>query len=536
MNRPEEIIRELVDLYGKRPLRGDDLERAKELMKKLRQMGFTIKDIFAMVGRTWSIPTIKLYTRGVTITDETFRKETVKLLSEMATLELTLDDVAMAISLESSLNEQNTTLREVGLLVNSLEESGTSPSDLTVMHKELKNIGLSYRQLREALDFEVELDKMKITIRLLQAIIEAARKFGSAEKIIEAINLHIGLEDIKTCISKETTLLSDIQTSYKKLESQSMELQTKTQSLKNEIAAYEQAKSLGFEYKELVKIQELSSKMGGLEKVLEALAMYASVYKVQKDLEDDERKKRDLEAETKKVQADHAHLKSVIGICDKLLYDLNFSVPSIQDVYETAEKYGDPIEVLTALAKYGSIRTMEEKVSQLEMKLFDMEQDIDSKNKILSKQEARMEELDVYLANLFDALSRGLAESYQKATGEIARTYKSKIEEIRRDEERYLELERNAIKLSEELKLARTVYAAYKYPMEVPAISLQQIIIFVETALRVIEAKNINPTKGPSEELKRLYVVLQAVPAIGVTELLTWTIENLEVAVAQGVK
>jgi hypothetical protein len=64
----ENILSELQSLAKKQPLKGDDLQRAKELMAMLKKSGYTNKQVSELSGDAWSQHTIKLYTRGVTTT------------------------------------------------------------------------------------------------------------------------------------------------------------------------------------------------------------------------------------------------------------------------------------------------------------------------------------------------------------------------------------------------------------------------------------------------------------------------------------
>jgi len=100
----EDIVRELLSLAKRKPLKGEDLVRAKELMARLKEMGFTNKEISDLTNGGWSEPTIKLYTRGVGVKDPTPKENTLKILSQMVDEGLTLKDVEVATSIKSYLN------------------------------------------------------------------------------------------------------------------------------------------------------------------------------------------------------------------------------------------------------------------------------------------------------------------------------------------------------------------------------------------------------------------------------------------------
>lgn len=56
----EEIITELVELSKRSVLSREELEKAKNLMIRLRKCGFTNREISELTGNSWSEPTEKL--------------------------------------------------------------------------------------------------------------------------------------------------------------------------------------------------------------------------------------------------------------------------------------------------------------------------------------------------------------------------------------------------------------------------------------------------------------------------------------------
>jgi hypothetical protein len=60
----EDIASQLLLLSKRQPLRDDDLSRAKDLVRSLKEAGYTNKEISTLTDEKWSEPTVKLYTRG----------------------------------------------------------------------------------------------------------------------------------------------------------------------------------------------------------------------------------------------------------------------------------------------------------------------------------------------------------------------------------------------------------------------------------------------------------------------------------------
>jgi hypothetical protein len=146
----ESIISELQLLAKKQPLRNNgELKRAKELMITLRKKGYTNNDISRLSGGAWSENTVKLYTRGTDIVDSTSKDETIKIISEMVKMGLTLNEVSKAVSSKDYLNRENVSLEDIVSLLQDLKNSsGLSLKDIIQLHKSIKVEGLSLKQLR----------------------------------------------------------------------------------------------------------------------------------------------------------------------------------------------------------------------------------------------------------------------------------------------------------------------------------------------------------------------------------------------------
>ena len=119
----EQTLGEYLELAKMKPLSGQKLERAKELMRKLREAGFTNQEISQLTSGGWSEPTIKLYTRGTTVKNPSGRKA-LELLAEQTARGMTLEDVERVLSLKTSLETKGLSFEEVSSLVDEIKGSG----------------------------------------------------------------------------------------------------------------------------------------------------------------------------------------------------------------------------------------------------------------------------------------------------------------------------------------------------------------------------------------------------------------------------
>jgi hypothetical protein len=76
-------ICQLQSLGKKQPLKGVELERAKELMIILKKAGYTNKQIRDLSGEAWSENTIKLYTRGTNVEDSISKENAERIIADM---------------------------------------------------------------------------------------------------------------------------------------------------------------------------------------------------------------------------------------------------------------------------------------------------------------------------------------------------------------------------------------------------------------------------------------------------------------------
>jgi hypothetical protein len=121
----EDIVSELQSLSKKQPVKDEDLLRAKELMRSLKQSGYTNKEISTLTGEKWGEPTIKLYTRGINIKDSTTKDYATKVIAEMVSKGLSFEQVIIATPIKSEivLAEGNVTLQDLLNLIEKVKKS-----------------------------------------------------------------------------------------------------------------------------------------------------------------------------------------------------------------------------------------------------------------------------------------------------------------------------------------------------------------------------------------------------------------------------
>ena len=153
----ESIVGEPLSLARKKPLSNRDLAKAKELMVKLRNMGFTNREISGLTNGGWSEPTVKLYTRGTAVEDPSPKENAVKLPTQLVSMGLTLNDVRTAVSMRPDLDAKGISFGDVPALLEEAKRFKVSEKGLIGMHKGLKDSHLSIGQLGEAIPYKSQL-------------------------------------------------------------------------------------------------------------------------------------------------------------------------------------------------------------------------------------------------------------------------------------------------------------------------------------------------------------------------------------------
>ena len=80
--RVQEIVKELLGLAKVEHPSPEVLDKAKELMRELRKMGYTNEQVSMLTGHRWKESTVKLYTRGTTVKDPSPKQKVMDLLAD----------------------------------------------------------------------------------------------------------------------------------------------------------------------------------------------------------------------------------------------------------------------------------------------------------------------------------------------------------------------------------------------------------------------------------------------------------------------
>jgi len=523
----EPVIDELLRLAKRKPLPKTDLEKAKQLMVKLRRMGFTSIEVAELTNGGWSEPTVKLYTRGAAVEDPSPKERSTKLLVELTERGLTLNEVEQAISITKILEAEGLTLDEVSSFQSEMKRLGVETGELVNLNEEVKASKLTITQLKEALAYKSELEKKGFSLETLGKLHEAAEAYGEPEEVLEALGTYGDLESLEAeasdLSSKKATLektASDLKLTVEGLEKQKEEIE-------EALRKHSELVDKGFTEEALDELVKTSDKYGGAKEVLKAINTYSGIKELEVQVSGLDKKKADIEAEIKSLNAQYAHLQTIIGICDNLLYKYKFSISAINDLYELAKRHGSPLEVLKILGRYGDLKGIEAEASRLSNRKVELEARIAE----LEKQLQELRGIADELKNSTKGLLTPLADEVNRGVNSIQQKFLDAINNISNSYEEYSkrlgELKADAGKLEEELRLARVVNTAIKYPSEAKDLPLDYTLLLHEAVAKLCKAKGVNPKVKAGEDIHSKYYGINSYAEVELLDIMGWARRGL---------
>ena len=400
----ESAARELKMLASKERLTPSELKRAKYLMVLLKGWNMTNREIEELTGGRWSVSTIKGYTRGVGATDPEPWQSTTALFSEMLAKNLTLGDVSEAMTIRAELESKGSSLDDVvsfmqelkergvslsqlgeGVSVNAdLRTKGTSPAELASFIAELEKekvsvpdfvsllrdwqeAGLTPRDARSVLGYRTQLEENEIDIETLSHVANAAREFGNAGQVLEAIAKYGYLvkmdEEAQTKQKQLDAMATEMESRSQETATASQklqELQNKAGAIEAALTTYRRLEAIGFNEKALSELAKAANNYGTPSTVLKAVNRFGSLSRI-KEVDDELRDKvKQKRAMITSLDDQYAHLKEPIELCRALL-KRGFSLGVLVAINAAASRYGESIEVMKAIEAYGALKEIEKK-------------------------------------------------------------------------------------------------------------------------------------------------------------------------------
>ncbi len=523
----DHITKELLSLAKMKPLSQGGLARAKTLMMELRQQGFTNRDVSELTDGRWKESTVKTYTRGSIVNNPGSKENVVKLLSQMVDMDLSLNEVESAIKLKATLDERGISFENVSSLLETARKSKVGVRELVQTHNDLTDSGISLTQLDEALSYKSELEETGFTLDNLTQIYKTSKTYGGHDRVLEALNTYGSQRTIETKVRKISSEKTKLEKQVTRLKSGVKELEKRKTLVEETLKLYGKLKSIGFDEAVLKQLKASTDKYAGVKGVLEAVNKYTNLATIIYDMDRLHKNRSNVTSELKSLQAEHAHRQTVINICDHLLYKLNFSVPAITDIYRTAKKYGEPIEVINAIEKYGDLRALKKNIVELSSKKGELE----AMNKELTQQANELRALSRELIDTSRNLLKPFSNEMRKNAEVLRKQFSKSSDAIaakhNEHAEKLAELFFQAGRFEEELRLARVLQTLIKYPSEAEKIPLDYDLLMLRGIRNHCLIKGVNPEVNPGDTICRNNTGVYGTSHVKLLDLFDWAMIGL---------
>ncbi len=381
MEKVEGVIKKLRELAVSKPLSPQDQEAAKECMRALKRWGFTSEEISELSGRAWDASTIRSYTLDVKVEDIHVKARAIDLVVKMIEKDLSLNEVEASVSFKITLDSQGINLEDLLNVLKVAKNSNVNLQDLLGTVLEMINSKASVTQLKDALGYRSNLEGKGFSLENLGKLHDVCEKYGSCKEVLNALTLYGSAKEIERRISELQSKENSLKDTIKGFEERISKLRQEAAKVKEGLDVVSYLKSEDVHEYTLVELQRASERFGGIYAVLAAISKYTSFLTLEEDVSRKLEQKDLLTTEIKVLQGEKDRIADIFEMCTTLRQKLHYGYKEFAAVFEAARKYGDPLNVLEAVAEYNDIKNMDAAKKEME-----------SSNKLLEDRNSQLKE------------------------------------------------------------------------------------------------------------------------------------------------
>ena len=499
-----ETVKELVSLSKRDPLPEADLQRAKELMKKLRRLGFTNQNVSSLVKGRWGTPTVKLYTGGVKVDNSNLYEKTMSIVLDLILKGLDIEDVESFLKQSEAIESNGLSFDEVSDLLTICKEQTIEVKNLIVFFKDVKSLGLTIPKAKTYLSNWSTLESRGITDGNLSLLIKASEKLGGFTMVMKSIEAFGELEkiqDVKGTVADEVEELDSRKKSLTKeladLDRSLKESNAKNTAVTDSLKKFSGLVEQGLTEEVLKNIMKTLTRFGDVNKVLSAVNRYSGLNDLELEIEKTGEKLVTLKAEISSLQP-------VVKLCNALAVEHGFSVDTVSNLCKLAAIHGKPSEIITALTTYNNLKAIQSEVKRLEsaksLREAEVEELESSITDLRGEVSAVKHYVDEALKPLPEEVRRNVASIDKAAVDALnGLTVKCSANLASMEKEyndfltRFGDLKAEAGRLEQELNVARVVSSLLKYPSEAKDVPFDYAILLQEAVAKICLAKDVNP-------------------------------------------
>ncbi len=312
-----EYVKELAE-HGKRGrLRGAELDRVRFLMSRLRNCGFSSRDVTRLMGGRWDDSTVRKYCKGSRVIDVSGRDKLLSLVAGYADAGVDLAEVERCRAAKKLLAGVGLDFEGAAKLGDDLAHCRGSVESVESLSSELAGEGRTVKEVSGRLKVERELDAKGLTQRIQLKILEAAEGYGDADLMLEGLSEYNGLLNIGANADRLSKEAVDLKAKVKGLERDKKGLEEECRVMSDRITAVNQAAFLGFDSVSLTLISEEANDLGGPYKVLEAIQKYRTLKQLDAEVEGKRSEVEKMEKEVRDKQLNLNTLKYALAEADE---------------------------------------------------------------------------------------------------------------------------------------------------------------------------------------------------------------------------
>jgi len=295
-------------------------EKVEKVCESLRRLGFSNSELSSLSGTEYPTSSINRWTKGVTVTSSVEKDELMSELRGFVEGGHRVGDLEDYKKAESLLGKKGVSLERIIGFVEEVDSVESTPTDLHCLIVQLRDSKMMVDDVKRGLETQRDLADVGLGVRVQQVLVRAAKKYGTAEGVLEAINAAGSIEEAILLTAQEREKAKGLIESQARAEAEFNRLEVGSAHLKADIAF---AKSLRekyhFDQSSMGELRGLAEKHGSVTGVIGALNAYADVKRIRGEVEEAEARKSAVESEISSLSGERDQIQSTISTLNQTL-------------------------------------------------------------------------------------------------------------------------------------------------------------------------------------------------------------------------
>ncbi len=350
-----QLIRDLASTCKPLKLGKVQRTRAADLMRQLRGYGFTNPELHVLAKRRISEPTIKRWTRGVTVENSSEHDRVIAMLGDFAFGGNTLKDLDEYKSARETLSGYLSFEACVKLATN-LMAIGTDINGLLKLGEDLADKHLQVPAIQENMILNEELRNSELTPEIQVKLLGATKRYGDPEKVLQALMKFESIQDIddyKKKLEEYIAILEREEADSKRkkegYDNESLKQKTYLDIVKLLVSDY------SYDYDSLRTLHELAGKFGDPLRVMGAVNAYAGIEEMKTSASTAETKLKTIEAQVASADARFQRLNELNMAADRKLGEIKANYESSFRLQQISELLTHPRRLQTTPKELASL-------------------------------------------------------------------------------------------------------------------------------------------------------------------------------------